>query len=159
MIRKRAGVTLVELLLYMALSGLVVISMATFLMNMFQARVVTASQTTVQENTRVMLEQITLAVRHGYKVEIASGTLTIFSRSASDNTETVYTIFEHDGQQLKSGTGSDRGAIVPQPMHAPEITVNTFTFEKVSSAIEVKVSATSGRRSATLESTIAFRQL
>lgn len=159
MIRKHPGVSLVELLLYMALSGLVVVSMATFLMNMFQARVVTAAQTTVQDSTRVMLERMTIAIRHGYKVETPPNKLIVYSHPPSDPTDTVYTVFVHMGNQLLTGSGDDLSAIVARPMHAPEIAVDTFTVTRVSSAVEVQLSATSGKRSSLLESTIAYRQL
>lgn len=156
--RKRPGVSLMELLMYMALSGIVVISMATFLMNMFATRVVIASQTSAQENARLLLERMTHAVRHGYKVQTASDSLTVFSHPASDPCATIYTVFQKNGDQFLTGTGPDRDHIAFLPAAGPDINVTNFTVTPVSSAVEIQLTTQRESRAADLTSTIAYRQ-
>lgn len=154
----RRGVTMVELLVYMALSGLVIMSMSTFVVNMFQARAVMATQAAVQDNARTVLSAMTVDIRQSYSVVANGSVITISSHPAAAPSTTVYTRYELQGNRLMMGSSTVPTPIPLQPMTEPDIEVTTFSVATVSSAVTIDLTLAKGNRQASLHSTVAYRQ-
>lgn len=156
--KRRPGFTLVELLVYLATAGIVLIAATTFVGRMVAVRAEAAAQTKLQENARVVIETMTVAIRNSYAVNASGSTVTILAHPASSPSDTNYTVFTLSGDQLQTGSGSDPDTIVPTTMVDEGVSVDNFTPQAIEGALQVHLALSSGEQSWRLDSTIAYRQ-
>lgn len=153
-----AGFTMIELLVYLALTGMVVLTATSFLVKMLGTKAIAASATNLQENARTVMETVTVSLRNAYEVT-PSGTGLIIASHPSDSPSTkVYTRYDRVGDRVVVGTASSIDGITTQPLTNQDITAQVFQLTPISNAVDVMIVLKQGNQSTLLQSTIAYRQ-
>lgn len=156
---RRPGYTLVELIIYLGLSGLVLVVTTNFLMQLLGQRAVAATQTSLQENSRTITSMMTVALRNAYDVSVSADKTSVIILSVPPSgVGTLYTGYKLQGGTILSGSADAENAIVYEAALPADVQATVFSMEKVSSALDVEMRLAKGTQSTLLDSTIAFRQ-
>ena len=151
------GTTMFELVIYLALSSLVVLTMFQFISGLSAARVRTADQKLAQENARTVLARMTHALRNSKDVTVAADRINI----EQENTNRI--VFAVKDGTIQYAEKLDVPPAYPadielRPLTDPGVVLDTATFKKISSSVQVNVQFKKGTQVAQLDSTIAYRQ-
>lgn len=149
---------MIELLVYLALTGMVILTATSFLVNMLGTKAIAASATNLQENARSVMDMVTVNVRNAYDVTPSGTGILVASHPADQPTATVYTRFDHVDGRILSGSASSIEAIILQPLTSEAITAQVFQFTALTKAVDVVLVLKQGNQSTLLQSTIAYRQ-
>ncbi|MBI5405185.1 MAG: prepilin-type N-terminal cleavage/methylation domain-containing protein [Candidatus Kerfeldbacteria bacterium] len=148
------GTTLMELMVYLAISTVVVLSMTTFVTALTKTRVRTTDQQIAQAEARNVIERMTHTIRNSRDVAVTGARI-----DATDETGLVTSYCGCDGT-IKSGqhmafppAGADL-----EPAIESGVQVDNFTLERLGSSVRVSLNFSKNGQSAALVSTIAFRQ-
>ncbi len=130
-IRSQKGFTLVELVLYVSICSILLLTMSTFLTFLLGARVRSQAITEVNQQGFQVMNQITQTIRNGRNIQIpsigvSSSTLSLTTGNALLNP----TVFSLNGTTFIVKEGS-KTAI---PLTNSRIRVSTVTFQNVSSS-------------------------
>jgi len=153
--RDQSGTTMMELVVYLSISVLVVLSMTTFVTALTKSRVETSEQQLLQDSARTVIERMTYAVRNSAQVAVSGSRL-----DATNESGIVWSFCGCDGT-VKAGQAN--GAALPadslEPLIDPTVALDQLVFETVGSSVVVQVQLSKNGRTASLNSTIAIRQL
>ena len=160
--RQPKGVTLMELMIYLGISTIVVLALTSYLVQATKARVEMNNQQFVQHNTRQALEKMTYALRNAYDVAVyqEGSAVDIYSYNFDDPAKPIIYTFKYKDQDLFYGQSVE----VPpaeeslQQLTDDGVSVESVSFKKISSSLQVQLVMKKNERQATLNSTIAFRQ-
>lgn len=129
--RNRQGFTLIETILYIAISAVVVVSLLNIMVAVLQTRQKAGIGTEVQQNLRYAMDRITLAARSAVGLNTgtsvfgsANGTLSL-AMSGSTVNPTVFTLC---GTQVCIKEGSSSSA----PITGTGVIVDQFQFTNLS---------------------------
>ena len=156
------GITLVELLIYLGLSALVSVGLMGFMVRTAAQRSALANQQQAQRESRLLLERMSLALRNAYAVEISADgeRIAIQSYDYGEVSQTMFTVFEKKDQSVYMGQRLNE---IPTEedlicFTSSEINVQQLQFLKVSSSVQFRTTMAADGHTASLSSTIAFRQ-
>lgn len=161
--RGRAGTTILELLVYIALLAVFVVTAADVIINFsnFQAQVQVQNQ--LQQASRLLMEEFAYAIRH-------SRSITVLPSSPSDKIRLLseagmYTTIKKNGTQVqqmeKTSSVEDpvEDIAITYPISEPSITVSGLVFEKIDESVKITLTMEKSGQSLTTVSTFASRQL
>ncbi|MFA6099238.1 MAG: prepilin-type N-terminal cleavage/methylation domain-containing protein [Patescibacteria group bacterium] len=157
------GVTLMELLIYLGISSVVVLTMMTLMANVSKQRLQRIQQNTAQQAARVAVDKMTYSIRNAYRVDISADgkTLDIYSTNFADLTKPIVTTYSELDNQLYTGQSLETPPQPEnlQPATPPGVILEQLSFREISSAVQVSLRCRNGARNAEISSTISFRQL
>lgn len=154
----RAGVTLMELLVYLGMATVVVLVMTNFLVGFTRQLLVTRDQERVQQNARVVLEKLTHAGRNATSLTVNGSCVTLQAAGTAPTR-----VFSYDGATISYGEALPCGDPGLRPLIETGVAVSAVTFEPVladGAPVALAVAATfrKGSREAAFRSTITLRQ-
>lgn len=157
------GVTLMELLVYLGISSVVVLSMMTLMANVSKQRLERTQQNTAQQAARVAVDKMTYSLRNAYSVVVAADgkTLDIYSYNFTNPAQPIVTTYREQDSRLYVG----QALTTPpppadlRPATPPTVLLEQLSFREISSAVQVTIRCRNGTRTADVSSTISFRQL
>ncbi|MFA6511896.1 MAG: hypothetical protein WCV86_02095 [Patescibacteria group bacterium] len=148
------GITMIEVLLYLGLSGMVLTFFGGMVLNMTRQQTLLADQQHAQEIARNTLSTITYAARNAYHIEIQPGQVDFY---AEPDTNPVITRMRYENNALLIGNAVGTPPNLISVIDA-DATVTNATFQTVSSALQVSLTIQVGTQSQSIHSTIAYRQ-
>ena len=155
--RARAGTTILELVVYIALLAVFVVTAADVIINFtrFQAQVQVQNQ--LQQASRLLMEEFAYAIRHSRSITVlASDKIRLLSENG------IYTTMKKDGarvQQTEKPSSVEEGTDIYYPISEPSITVSGLVFEKIDESVKITLTMEKSGQSLTTVSTFASRQL
>lgn len=149
------GTTLMELMVYLAISTVVILAMTTFVSALTRSRVALTNQSTAQAELRNVMERLTYAVRNSHAVSVTGARIDL-----TDESGMVTTFCACDGT-MKSGqlmtfppALSDLHTIIDS-----SVTVQSVSIDQISTSVRIRLTLAAAGQTATASSTIAYRQL
>jgi len=162
-IKNQQGVTLMELLIYLAMSTVVVVGLSAVMTSTMQARVVSNSTKDAQQNARRVLENMTYSLRNAYQLDVAADgkSINIYSQNIDNPSEPYITTYKYDDSELLYAQAINELPAEDTFISLVDegITVEDVFFNKIASSISVEFTTIKNNRKATINSTIAYRQL
>lgn len=159
--RARAGTTILELMVYVALLAVFVVTAADVIINFsnFQTRVQVQNQ--LQQASRLLMEEFAYAIRH-------SRSITVLPSSPSDKirleSETaLYTTIKLDPGtqrvlQLEKASIIEEPGDAYYPISIASVNVTGLQFEKIDQSVRITLDMSKNGQSLTAISTFASRQ-
>jgi len=162
--RQRSGFTLIELIIYIGITSLVVVSLTRVMITVFETRSRTESGTELQQSLRFIMNKMTTTIVGSQQFDwensiedISPGALTV----VQDETRTLFVLTE-EGMQI---VHNDDVAI---PLHGSGVVIQQLIFSNVSAAsgpetVHILLEGTStdseaNAQTMTIETSITLRQ-
>lgn len=153
--QQRPGATLMELIIYLAISGLVIVGAMNWLTNTLSARAATVRETALQENLHTVLDTMTVSIRNAYEVSFASGILTIKTHPANDRTQTTLTMYRVVDNRLQFGPSADTLTSVT----SSDVRMTTFDVVVAGPSATINLVGTNGVTTTRVATTVTTRQI
>lgn len=130
-IQYKKGFTLVEMVLYVSLCSIILLSLSTFLSFLLEARVRSQAITEVNQQGFQVMYQITQTIRNGRSIQVpligtASSTLSVTTGIPLLN-PTIFSV-------SSSTFIIQEGANIPVPLTNSRVIVSALSFQNISSA-------------------------
>lgn len=161
-INNRRGITMLELMVYLGITVIIVSGLTTFLVQVTKQRINLHNQQLAQHNNRQVIEKMTHVLRNAYDVEIyQNGTaLDVYSHNYTDHNSPIITTITYQEKRLFYGvsTGTRSVGELLLPLTDFGIVVEQVSFEQISSALQIALTMAKSESTASINSTISFRQ-
>jgi type II secretory pathway pseudopilin PulG len=145
--KNQQGTTLVELIIYIGIVGMIMVTISSFLLNLLNARAKTVAISEVLAAGRLVQDRLTDAMRH------AEGINTVISNFGSDQgvlsldmvdgtlDPTIFSLTADDGSvQVQQGVGSNQ-ALTPSNISITNFLITNLTTAEDVGIIQVQFTA------------------
>jgi len=138
--RNQKGTTLVELVIYIGIVGMILTTVSMFLLNLLTTRAKTAAITETLANGRLVQERLTEAMRHASGIVVLDSEFGtdpgVLSLEMADLTlsPTIFSLNEDDGQVQVS-----EGGLPPVTLTTNDVHITDFQFQNLTSPEDVGI--------------------
>jgi len=142
------GTTLIELVLYIGLVGMILTTISMFLLNMLNARIKTSAISEITANGRLIQDRLFDSVRHAQTIDFDSSVFDVDPGVLTLNmtdplvTPTIFSLISDDGQfQINEG-GSGNIGLTSDSIHVTNLVFTNLTSEEDVGIIQVQFTLT-----------------
>lgn len=134
------GFTLIEMVIYLTIIGIVLSTIALFLLNLMGARAKTQAISEVLSSAQLIQTRLSEAVRHAQGINVAASTFSsdpgVLSLNMVDSARdpTIFSLTQNDGQFQVSEQGSPASVLTPD-----HVAIKNLVFTNLTSSEDVGI--------------------